>query len=61
MVGKKANLVITDPPYNVNYEGSAGKIKNDNISGEAFYNFLFAAFKNTEAVMPDGASIYLLR
>ncbi len=30
MEGKKANLVVTDPPYNVNYEGSAGKIQNDN-------------------------------
>lgn len=26
--GKKANLVVTDPPYNLNYEGNAGKIKN---------------------------------
>ena len=31
MDGLKANLVITDPPYNVNYEGGAGKIKNDNM------------------------------
>ena len=31
MVGKQANLVVTDPPYNVNYEGSAGKIQNDNM------------------------------
>ncbi len=59
MAGKKANLVITDPPYNVNYEGSAGKIKNDNMADEAFYNFLLAAFKNTEAVMADDASIYV--
>ena len=36
MDGVKANLVITDPPYNVNYEGSAGKIKNDNMAGEKF-------------------------
>lgn len=59
MAGKKANLVITDPPYNVNYEGSAGKIKNDNMADEAFYNFLLAAFKNTEDVMADDASIYV--
>ena len=45
MDGTKANLVITDPPYNVNYEGSAGKIKNDNMAGEKFYEFLLAAFK----------------
>lgn len=59
MAGAKANLVITDPPYNVNYEGSAGKIKNDNMANDAFYNFLLAAFQNTEAVMADDASIYI--
>ena len=59
MAGKKANLVVTDPPYNVNYEGSAGKIKNDNMENSAFYEFLLAAFKNTEAVMADDASIYV--
>ncbi len=59
MAGKKANLVVTDPPYNVNYEGSAGKIKNDNMADDAFYNFLLAAFQNTEAVMADDASIYV--
>lgn len=37
MDGKLANLVVTDPPYNVNYEGLAGKIKNDNkIVGNSF-------------------------
>ena len=36
MAGKKVNLVITDPPYNVNYEGSAGKIQNDNMADAAF-------------------------
>ena len=41
MAGKKANLVVTDPPYNVNYEGSAGKIKNDNMSNQDFYKFQF--------------------
>ena len=59
MCDKKANLVITDPPYNVNYEGSAGKIKNDNMEDGKFYNFLFDAFKNTESVMADDASIYV--
>lgn len=59
MDGKKANLVVTDPPYNVNYEGSAGKIKNDNMENTAFYQFLLAAFQNTEAVMADDASIYV--
>lgn len=55
----KANLVITDPPYNVNYEGSAGKIKNDNMAGDKFYEFLLAAFKNMESVMATDASIYV--
>ena len=59
MNGIKANLVITDPPYNVNYEGSAGKIKNDNMENNAFYEFLLAAFRNAEAVMADDASIYV--
>ena len=59
MAGRKANLVITDPPYNVNYEGSAGKIKNDNMTNDAFYQFLLSAFQNTEAVMADDASIYV--
>ena len=59
MAGGKANLVITDPPYNVNYEGSAGKIQNDNMGNEAFYEFLLAAFQNTAAIMADDASIYV--
>ena len=59
MRGVKANLVITDPPYNVNYEGSAGKIKNDNMENEKFYQFLLDAFMNTESVMSDDASIYV--
>jgi len=59
MDGKIANLVVTDPPYNVNYEGAAGKIKNDNMGNEAFYDFLLAAFTNTEAAMAQDASIYV--
>ena len=59
MNGVKANLVITDPPYNVNYEGSAGKIKNDNMAKDAFYAFLLDAFKNAESIMADDASIYV--
>lgn len=59
MNGRKANLVVTDPPYNVNYEGTAGKIKNDNLADEKFYQFLFNAFSNIERVMADDASIYV--
>lgn len=59
MDGKLANLVVTDPPYNVNYEGTAGKIKNDNMGNEAFYAFLLSAFQNAGAVMAQDASIYV--
>ena len=59
MEGKKANLVLTDPPYNVNVEEIAGKIKNDNMSDEDFYKFLFAMFVNVEQNMESDASIYV--
>lgn len=55
----KVNLVITDPPYNVNYEGSAGKIKNDNMENNKFYQFLFDAYKCMYDSMADDASIYV--
>ncbi|SJZ93889.1 DNA modification methylase [Pilibacter termitis] len=59
MDGKLANLTVTDPPYNVNYEGSVGKIKSDNMNNEAFYSFLFNAFSCMEKAMSDDASIYV--
>lgn len=59
MDGKRANLVVTDPPYNVNVEETAGKIKNDNMPDEDFYKFLFAAFVNMEQNMENDASIYV--
>ena len=65
MDGRAANLVVTDPPYNVNYEGGAcapgvhRKIKNDNMDGGKFYEFLLAAFTGIEAVMASDASIYV--
>lgn len=59
MDGKKANLVVTDPPYNVNYEGGAGKIKNDNMDNDKFYQFLLDAFRNMEKVMAADGSIYV--
>lgn len=58
MDGKHANLLVTDP-YNVNYEGTAGKIKNGNMVDEKFYAFLFEAFSLTEKVMAKDASIYV--
>ena len=59
MDGRKANLVVTDPPYNVDYKGTAGKIKNDNMASEKFFDFLFDAFSCMEKVMADDASIYV--
>lgn len=59
MNGKKANLVVTDPPYNVDYKGSAGKIKNDSMAEDQFEQFLLAAFQQMEAAMADDASIYV--
>ena len=55
----RANLIITDPPYNVNYEGSAGKIKNDNMASEKFYQFLLDAFSCMEKALADDGSIYV--
>lgn len=59
MAGKKANMVLTDPPYNVDVEETAGKIKNDNMPDDKFYQFLFAAFVNMEQNMEQDASIYV--
>lgn len=59
MDGKKANLTVTDPPYNVAYEAKAGKIQNDDMKDDEFYNFLLTAFTNIYNVMENDASIYV--
>ena len=59
MGGSKADLLVTDPPYNVDYEGTAGKIKNDNMSDEKFRTFLTDAFVNAYAVMKSGSPFYI--
>ena len=56
---KVANLILTDPPYNVNYEGIAGKIANDNMSETEFYNFLLKSFKNMFDFVKPGGSVYI--
>lgn len=54
--GAAVDMVLTDPPYNVNYEGKAGTIKNDHMQDEAFRAFLCAAFSNIrKALRPGGA------
>ena len=59
MDGQKANLVLTDPPYNVDVEETAGKIMNDNMANEDFYNFLLSAYKNMHSNLADDGSIYV--
>ena len=56
---RKANLVVTDPPYNVDVEETAGKILNDNMSDGDFYQFLLSMFTQVEDHMEDDASIYV--
>lgn len=62
MNNQLADLLITDPPYNVAYEGkqdSKMTIKNDSQDEDEFYKFLLAAFSNAKAVMKAGASFYV--
>ena len=60
MDGKKANLILTDPPYGVSFTSSSGlKIQNDSLKNEEFYNFLLAAFKNMVAHAEPGAAGYV--
>lgn len=61
MNGKEADCMITDPPYNVNYEGSDGQtIQNDHFDDtRAFFAFLEAFYKQTFNVMRKGAPLYI--
>ena len=61
MGGEAAREIITDPPYNVAYEGAAGQgsILNDNMSGEAFHAFLLAAFTAMFEAAAPGAACYI--
>ena len=69
---ERLDLVITDPPYNVNYEEKAAalneyrpnnngamKIENDLMDKGSFYSFLLTAFQNMEQYMRDGAAVYV--
>jgi len=58
MQDDRADLLITDPPYNVDYEGKAGKMANDNMSQEDFECFIFQAFSNAASHMKEGAAYY---
>lgn len=60
MSSAKADLLLTDPPYNVAVENSEGlTIANDNMSGDAFYEFLTSAFSSADTAMRDGAGYYI--
>lgn len=53
------DLTFTDPPYNVDYEGTAGKIMNDKMEDNTFYLFLFKAFENIFKHTKPGGGIYV--
>lgn len=60
MDGKKANLVLTDPPYGVSFKSSDGlSIENDSIKGEEFYQFLLSTFQNMAAHLEKGGAAYI--
>lgn len=60
MDGAKADLLLTDPPYNVAVENSSGlTIQNDNMSDAAFYEFLLSAFSSADSAMREGAGFYI--
>ena len=68
MDGGKADLVHTDPPYNVDYSNAdrpkagkvdLGRIKNDKMDNDEFYNFLFEAYSCCYSAMKDNSSIYV--
>lgn len=60
MGDKKANLIVTDPPYNVAFESSDGlSIKNDKMENNKFYEFLLAAFKNMASHLEKGGAAYV--
>lgn len=59
MDGKRANLMLTDPPYGVSFKSGSGlTIKNDSIKGTEFYQFLLAAFNNMKEHLEKGAGAY---
>ena len=60
MDGEFADMVLTDPPYNVNYEGGNGlKIENDNMSKNDFYSFLYDFYTACNSVIKNGGSWYV--
>lgn len=62
MEGKKADMVLTDPPYNVNYTGKtkdALKIDNDKMDDDKFYDFLLSFYKCFSEITKMGGAWYV--
>jgi len=60
MDGKQADLWLTDPPYNVNYEGGTGlKIQNDNMKDADFRQFLRDVYATAATALRPGAAFYI--
>lgn len=60
MDGRRANLILTDPPYGVSFQSSDGlSIQNDSIKGEEFYQFLLSAMQNMASVLASGGAAYV--
>ncbi len=62
MRGERADLLLTDPPYNINYQGATEEkltIQNDSMGDEEFREFLTNAFSCADSVMKPGASFYI--
>jgi len=60
MDGKKANLIVTDPPYNVSFKSASGlTIQNDTMKNNDFYTFLYDAFMNMAAHLEKGGAAYV--
>lgn len=60
MAEEAADMVMTDPPYNVAISNSKGmKIENDDMDNEDFKEFLLKAFENLEASLKEGGAFYV--
>jgi len=63
MAGDLADMIFTDPPYNVNYHGIGEKtsegIKNDDLTDEQFKDFISKAFTNIYEALRPGAVYYI--
>ena len=60
MDGRKANLILTDPPYGVSFKSSSGlTIQNDSMKDEEFYHFLLDSFKHMADHLEKGGAAYV--